>query len=169
MDHIAHLSHLGQNLKIFFLYMHFIFFSGLNKQFNVTCKGGRCLGTPQACICDLGVGISVSEIIEHFLFILRGDVRGTTPYGHDYILSHVPWHKEQEYIWSMGGDLNSFSSPELKAQMSYSDRLLCVCLSVIFHILDIFSRTRLGTNHPWGRRFDSGLFKWRAVPFPKER
>jgi hypothetical protein len=57
------------------------------------------------------------------------------------------------------------SSPELKAQVSYSDRLLSVvrlsvrlvCLSVNFYIFDLFSRTtgtilsKLGTNHPWGR------------------
>jgi hypothetical protein len=54
-----------------------------------------------------------------------------------------------------------FSSPELKAQVSYSDRLLSfvrlsVCLSVNFYIFDFFSRTtgpiltKVGTNHPWG-------------------
>jgi hypothetical protein len=62
-----------------------------------------------------------------------------------------------------------FSSPELKAQVSYSDRPLSVIrlsvrpsvrlsvrLSVNFYIFDFFSRTtgpiltRLGTNHPWG-------------------
>jgi hypothetical protein len=53
------------------------------------------------------------------------------------------------------------SSPELKAQVSYSDRLssvvcLSVCLSVNFYIFNFFSRTvgpiltKLGTNHPWG-------------------
>jgi hypothetical protein len=52
-----------------------------------------------------------------------------------------------------------FSSPELKAQVSFSDRLLSVVLlsvrlSVNFYIFN-FSRTtgpiltRLGTNHPW--------------------
>jgi uncharacterized membrane protein YphA (DoxX/SURF4 family) len=52
-----------------------------------------------------------------------------------------------------------FSSPELKAQVSYSDRLLSVVrlpvrLSVNFYIFDFFSRTtgpiltKLGTNHP---------------------
>jgi hypothetical protein len=48
------------------------------------------------------------------------------------------------------------SSPELKAQVSYSDRLLSVVrLSVNFYIFDFFSRTtgpiliKLGTNHPW--------------------
>jgi hypothetical protein len=47
-----------------------------------------------------------------------------------------------------------FSSPELKAQVSFSDRPLSgVRLSV--YIFDFFSRTagpiltRLGTNHPW--------------------
>jgi hypothetical protein len=46
-----------------------------------------------------------------------------------------------------------FSSPELKAQVSYSDRRLSVCLSVNFYIFDFFSRTtgpiltRLATNH----------------------
>jgi hypothetical protein len=50
-----------------------------------------------------------------------------------------------------------FSSPELKAQVSFSDHLLSVVrLSVNFHIFDFFSRTtgpiltRLGTNHLWG-------------------
>jgi hypothetical protein len=52
-----------------------------------------------------------------------------------------------------------FSSPELKAQVSYSDRPLSVIrlsirLSVNFYIFDFFSRTtgpiltKLGTNHP---------------------
>jgi hypothetical protein len=51
-----------------------------------------------------------------------------------------------------------FSSPELKAQVSFSDRLLSVVrLSVNFYIFDFFSRTTgpilttLGTNHPWGK------------------
>jgi hypothetical protein len=59
-------------------------------------------------------------------------------------------------------DCNVFSSPELKAQVSYSDRplsavRLSVRLSVNFYIFDFFSRTtgpiltRLGTNHPWGK------------------
>jgi hypothetical protein len=58
-----------------------------------------------------------------------------------------------------------FSSPELKAQVSYSDRPLSVVrpsvcpsvlLSVNFYIFNFFSRTtapiltKLGTNHPWG-------------------
>jgi hypothetical protein len=54
-------------------------------------------------------------------------------------------------------DFVIFSSPELKAQVSYSDRLLSVVrLSVNFYIFDFFSRsawpilTKLGTNHPWG-------------------
>jgi hypothetical protein len=56
-----------------------------------------------------------------------------------------------------------FSSPELKAQVSYFYRLLSVVLSVLtfvcpsvnFYIFDFFSRTtgpiltKLGTNHPW--------------------
>jgi hypothetical protein len=51
-----------------------------------------------------------------------------------------------------------FGSPELKAQVSYSDRPLSVVrLSVNFYIFDFFSRTtgpiltKLGTNHPWGK------------------
>jgi hypothetical protein len=53
-----------------------------------------------------------------------------------------------------------FSSPELKAQVSYSDRPLSVCLSVClsvnFYIFNFFFRTtgpiltKLGTDHPWG-------------------
>jgi hypothetical protein len=61
MGHFAHLSHLGQYfVEIFSLCMHFIFFCGHNKQFHVTCKGGHCLGTPQACTGDLGLGISTA-------------------------------------------------------------------------------------------------------------
>jgi hypothetical protein len=53
-----------------------------------------------------------------------------------------------------------FSSPELKSQVSYSDRLLSIVrlslrmLPVNFYIFDFFSRTtgpiliKLGTNHP---------------------
>jgi hypothetical protein len=57
-----------------------------------------------------------------------------------------------------------FSSAELKAQGSNSDRplsirqnILSFCLSVNFYIFNFFSRTtgpiltRLGTNHPWGK------------------
>jgi hypothetical protein len=54
-----------------------------------------------------------------------------------------------------------FSSPELKAQVSFSDRLLSVvCLSVCLlniYIFDFFFRTagpiltRLGTKHPWAK------------------
>jgi hypothetical protein len=50
-----------------------------------------------------------------------------------------------------------FSSPVLKAQVSFSDHRLSVFrLSVNFYIFDFFSRTtgpiltRLGTDHPWG-------------------
>jgi hypothetical protein len=52
-----------------------------------------------------------------------------------------------------------FSSPELKAQVSFSDRLLSICLSirlcVNFYIFDFFRTngpilSRLGGNHPWG-------------------
>jgi hypothetical protein len=66
--------------------------------------------------------------------------------------------KNNEYFFSL------FSSPELKAQVSYSDRRLSVvrlsvCLSVNFYIFDFFSRTtgpistKLGTNYPWGEGF----------------
>jgi hypothetical protein len=49
-----------------------------------------------------------------------------------------------------------FSSPELKAQVSFSDRLLSIVCQLDFYIFDFFSRTvepiltKLGTNHPWG-------------------
>jgi hypothetical protein len=56
----------------------------------------------------------------------------------------------------------NFSSPELKAEVSFSDRPLSGCLSVCpsvnFYIFDFFSRTagqiltRLGTNHSWVKR-----------------
>jgi hypothetical protein len=50
-----------------------------------------------------------------------------------------------------------FSSPELKAQVSFSNHPLSdICLSVNFYIFDFLSKTkgpiltRLGTNHPVG-------------------
>ena len=64
-----------------------------------------------------------------------------------------------------------FSSPELKAQVSYSDRPLSVVrLSVNFYIFDFSSRTtgpiltKLGTNHPWGGG-DYKLLKPRGLLF----
>jgi hypothetical protein len=57
MGNIAHLSYLGKYLKIFFsFYVHFIFFCSHNKRFHVTYKGGHCLRTQQACICDIEWG-----------------------------------------------------------------------------------------------------------------
>ena len=47
-----------------------------------------------------------------------------------------------------------FSSPELKTQVKFSDRLSSVCLSTV-HMFIFFSRTitpfstKLGTKHPW--------------------
>ena len=85
--------------------------------------------------------------------------------------------------WSDRGT-GVFSSPELKAQVSYSHRPLSVCpsvclfvclsvrLSVNFYIFDFFFRTtgpiltKLGTNHPWGGGVSS-LFKERDYPSPR--
>jgi hypothetical protein len=76
---------------------------------------------------------------------------------------------------------NIVSSPELKAQVSLSDRLLSnvrlscrlsVCPSVNFYILNFFSRTtgpiltRLGTNHPWVKGIQV-CSKEGDSPFPK--
>ena len=62
-----------------------------------------------------------------------------------------------------------FSSPELKAQVSFSDRLSSVvCL---FHLL--LQNHLANFNQTWHKVFlgegDSSLFKWRATPFPKGR
>jgi hypothetical protein len=75
-------------------------------------------------------------------------------------------HAADSYLYYVHqGDLSRlqvyFSSPELKAQVSYSDRPLSVVrlfvrLSVNVYIFDFFSRTtgsiliKLGTNHLWG-------------------
>jgi hypothetical protein len=94
----------------------------------------------------------------------KGD--GTTPYGDDL---HIIWCSliQGTRIYTvLGWRIQQFYAAtrppgKMKAQVSYSDRLLSgthlsVCPSVInFHIFD-FSRTtwpiltRLGTNHPWG-------------------
>jgi hypothetical protein len=65
---------------------------------------------------------------------------------------------EENFTDSSLDNRNHFSSPELKAQVSYSDRLLSVFrLSVNFYIFHFFCRTtgpiltKLGTNHPWER------------------
>jgi hypothetical protein len=73
---------------------------------------------------------------------------------------HFLFHDTQVTDKALGPLVFFFSSPELKAQVSYSDSLLSVVclsvrLSVHFYIFDFFSRTtgpiltRLGTNHPW--------------------
>jgi hypothetical protein len=65
---------------------------------------------------------------------------------------------------------NIFSSPELKAQVSYCDRLLSIVhLSVNFYIFDFFSRTtwqiltKLGTNHHWGEGIQISLNEGRRL------
>jgi hypothetical protein len=82
------------------------------------------------------------------------------------------WHITKSNLlelWSTGSvgatiGETVFSSTELKAQVSYSDRRLSVVcfavrLPVNFYIFDFFSRTtgpiltRLGTNHPWVEGF----------------
>jgi hypothetical protein len=73
-------------------------------------------------------------------------------------------HTKIRINFEFGSDPLIFSSPELKAQVSYSDRPLSVVrLSVNFYIFDFFSRTtgpiltRLGTNQQ--KSGDSKLFK----------
>ena len=65
-----------------------------------------------------------------------------------------------------------FSSPELKAQVSFSDNFLSVvCLST-FHIFIFFSRTtgpistKLGTNHPFKKGIQVCSNEW-PHPFRK--
>ena len=72
-----------------------------------------------------------------------------------------------------------FSSPELKAQVSFSDHLSSVvCLSVRLSVN--FSHFHLLLQNHWGKfnqtwhkaslgEGDSSLFKWRAPPFSKGR
>jgi hypothetical protein len=78
-------------------------------------------------------------------------------------------HSQSTQKKNLRNKLQLFSSPELKAQVSYSDRPLSVVRlsvrpSVNFYIFDFFSRTtgpiltKLGTNHPWGGG-DSKLLK----------
>jgi hypothetical protein len=65
------------------------------------CKGGHCLGTPQACTCVLGVGISIAiKIVGHFLFE-EGRLWDHPVWSWLHTVT-LPWHKEQK--WTMGGD-----------------------------------------------------------------
>ena len=74
----------------------------------------------------------------------------------------MKWQKVLNLL--LQNNCSSFSLPELKPQVSFSDRLVfMVCLSVCppviclktFHIFIFFSRitrpisTKLGTKHPW--------------------
>jgi hypothetical protein len=81
-----------------------------------------------------------------------------------------------EMIWNNKYAL--FSSPELKAQVSYSDRPLSVICPSDVCLLDLHFRLllqnhRANCNQRWrkssiGER-DSELFIWRATPFSKGR
>ena len=72
-----------------------------------------------------------------------------------------------------------FSSPELKAQVSFSDHLssvvrLSVCLSVnLSHFHLLLQNHWANFNQTWHKvsfgEGDSSLFKWRATRFPKGR
>ena len=92
-----------------------------------------------------------------FRVVLQTWLRWQRQYG-VYFVSEI----KLQYQYFMISYFNIFSSPELKAQVSYSDRRLSVVrpsvrLSVNFYIFDFFSRTagpiltKLGTNHPWGK------------------
>ena len=78
----------------------------------------------------------------------------------------------QTLIWRF--ICQAFSSPELKAQMSFSDRLSSVvCLSVRLYVNFSYFRLLLknhwaNCNQTWHKaslvKGDSSLFKWRAIP-----
>jgi hypothetical protein len=73
--------------------MHFILWP---QQFHAKCNGGHCLGTPQACTCDSGVGIStVLKIMGHYLY--KGRRLWDHPYVHNYTLSDSTQHEKQEH------------------------------------------------------------------------
>ena len=98
--------------------------------------------------------------------------------GHPFtrVISKDPWHSH--LLKSIGSEA-VFSSPELKAQVSFSDHLSSiVCTSVRlsvncshFHLL--LQNHWANFNQTWHKVFlvkgDSSLFKWRATPFPKGR
>jgi hypothetical protein len=79
--------------------------------------------------------------------------------------------------------ITSFNSPELKAQVSYSDRPLSVCLSVrasvrlavyvceLLHFRLLFQNRWASFNQTCHKSSlgegDLSLFKWRAEPFCK--
>ena len=94
-----------------------------------------------------------------------------------YILSTWLWTLSQLQHWRViPGSLRG--SHELKAQLSFSDCLSSVCLSVHLSVCN-FSYFRLLKNHwanfnqTWHKASfgegDSSLFKWRALPFSKGR
>jgi hypothetical protein len=73
-----------------------------------------------------------------------------------------------------------FTSPELKAHVSFSDRLLSiVCLSVwrlsvrLLHFQLLLQNRWANFNQSWHKsslgKEDSELYKWRTTPFPKGR
>jgi hypothetical protein len=99
------------------------------------------------------INICYYDIICNVLQVASTKVWSVMKWGRDGVWMTI---RTEQYI---------FSSTELKAQVSYSDRpLSVVCLagrlsvrlSVNFYIFDFFSRTtgpiltRLGTNHFWG-------------------
>jgi hypothetical protein len=68
-----------------------------------------------------------------------------------------------------------FSSPELKVQVSFSDRPVSVCLSVRLLLLhfQLLQNHWANSNQTWYKSSlrwgDSSLFKWRGYPFSKGR
>jgi hypothetical protein len=56
--------------------MHLNFFCCHNKQFNVTCEGGHCLGTHRLVSVIQGWGTKVLDIIGHLMF------KGWHPWDH---------------------------------------------------------------------------------------
>jgi hypothetical protein len=79
--------------------------------------------------------------------------------------------------WGFMSRSRIFSSPELKAQVSFSDHLLSVvCLSwrlSVRHFQLLLQNRLANFNRSWHKsslgKGDSELFKWRTTPFPKGR
>ena len=88
-------------------------------------------------------------------------------FGFNILTSDIFWIRLEMKLWS----LTRFSSPQLKASVSFSDRLLsvvCPSLCKLFTFSSCFTEPHYQFQSNLAQK-NSRLFKWRAKPFSKGR
>jgi hypothetical protein len=148
----------------------------------------ECVRWPFAHLAFANNTVSTSEIphsqIAVTIWLVETKVTGRWPQTWFFQINKKKKKNEERIEDLILIRFDLFSSPELKAQVSFSDRLLSVvCLSVcpsvwrlsvrLLHFQLLLQNRWANFNQSWHKsslgKEDSELYKWRTPPFPKGR